>query len=142
MNIRELSILLKPEQAALVLDEQSRFYLTGFAASDGAVLVTREASYFWTDSRYIEAAQAAVTDANVILQEPNLYAQVEPVLKRHGISEVLTEASRLSIQELNNWRTNLRDYTYNVSNHLDLMISSLREVKLPEEVEKEAAPAA
>lgn len=136
MNIRELSLLLKPEQAALVLDEQSRFYLTGFAASDGALLVTRDASFFWTDSRYIEAAEAAVTDASVILQEPNLYAQVEPELKRAGITELLVEASRLSIQDLNNWRVNLRDYTYNVSNHLDLMISSLREVKLPEEVEK------
>ena len=51
--------------AMLVLSEPNRLYVTGFQASDGAALVTKRGSWFFTDSRYIEAARRAVTGAAV-----------------------------------------------------------------------------
>jgi Xaa-Pro aminopeptidase len=46
--------------ALLLLSPVNRRYASGFASSDGAVLLTREARWFFTDSRYFEAAQAAL----------------------------------------------------------------------------------
>lgn len=46
--------------ALLVLDEKNQRYSCGFPFTDGAVLVTREKAYLFTDSRYIEAAEKSV----------------------------------------------------------------------------------
>ena len=44
--------------AMLLTHQANRFYVTGFASSgtDGAALVTRSNAYYFTDSRYTEAA--------------------------------------------------------------------------------------
>ena len=46
--------------ALLLLSEPNRFYASGFRSSSGAVLVTGAESYFFTDSRYIEADRKSV----------------------------------------------------------------------------------
>lgn len=48
--------------AVLVTDEKNQRYACGFPFTDGAVLVTREKAFLFTDSRYIEAAQRAVDE--------------------------------------------------------------------------------
>ena len=53
--------------AILVIDEKNQRYACGFPFTDGAVLVTREKAYLFTDSRYIEAAEKAV-DSSVSVQ--------------------------------------------------------------------------
>ena len=47
--------------AMLLLSAVNRRYAAGFPSSDGALLVTRGDAWFFTDSRYIEAARAALT---------------------------------------------------------------------------------
>ncbi len=47
--------------AVLITDEKNQRYATGFAFTDGAVLVTGERAFLFTDSRYIEAAEKAVS---------------------------------------------------------------------------------
>ena len=49
--------------AVLITDEKNQRYATGFAFTDGAVLVTKKSAYLFTDSRYIEAAQKSVDDS-------------------------------------------------------------------------------
>ena len=55
--------------AILLISPVNRRYATGFHSSDGAVLVSRRGACFITDSRYIEAARAAVTGAEVSLSD-------------------------------------------------------------------------
>jgi Xaa-Pro aminopeptidase len=43
----------------------NRLYVSGFASSDGVVLITPQHQYFFTDSRYIEAASRALPDFRV-----------------------------------------------------------------------------
>lgn len=45
----------------LLTEEANRFYASGFhsAGTDGAALVTRSGAWYFTDSRYIEAAGRA-----------------------------------------------------------------------------------
>jgi len=50
-----------PFDALLLLSPFNRRYATGFPASDGAVLLTKTGCRYYTDSRYIEAAQAALS---------------------------------------------------------------------------------
>lgn len=51
--------------AVLITSAANRRYVTGFPSSDGAAVVTPEKAYFFTDARYIEAAQNAIPRAVV-----------------------------------------------------------------------------
>ena len=52
----------------LITDERNQRYACGFPFTDGAVLVTKEKTYLFTDSRYIEAAEKSVA-SDIILRE-------------------------------------------------------------------------
>ena len=132
MNIENLALELKTNQAALVLSEENRLYLTGFHSTAGYLLVTREGSTFLTDSRYFEAASKAITEAEVVLQG-QIYLQISDLLQQCGCTEVLVEAGRMTLSELNTWRKMMPTCSYNVSNRLDNLINALREVKSEEE---------
>ena len=53
--------------AVLLTEEADRFYASGFhsTGTDGAALVTRDGAYYFTDSRYIEAAHRHVKNAKI-----------------------------------------------------------------------------
>ena len=59
-RIQAIHSALPHGAALLVKSASNRFYLTGFRSSDGFLLISRERAEFFTDSRYIEAARAAV----------------------------------------------------------------------------------
>ena len=48
--------------AILITDEKNQRFATGFPFTDGSVLVAREKAWLFTDSRYIEAAEAAASN--------------------------------------------------------------------------------
>ena len=52
----------------LITDERNERYACGFPFADGAVLVTKDKTYLFTDSRYIEAAEKSIS-SDIILQE-------------------------------------------------------------------------
>ena len=135
MNIRELQSVLQPNQAALIVSEYNRRYLTGFNATNGYLIVTHNGSVFITDSRYIEDAERIVTDARVVLQK-QLYQQIEQIMREFGASEVLVEVGQTSIQTYSLYRKVLHEFSFNATNRLDIAIAELREQKLPEEIRK------
>lgn len=47
-----------------------RFYLTGFASSDGMVVADENGTTFYTDARYLEAAAAALKGSGIDVKEP------------------------------------------------------------------------
>ena len=87
--------------ALLVLSAPNRLYVTGFQASDGAALVTKAGSWFFTDSRYIEAAGRAVDGAQVLenTAERPVTALVNEALARTGAKRVGYEDDRLTVAE-------------------------------------------
>lgn len=135
MNIKQLASQLKSTQAALILSEENRLYFTGFASSNGTLLVMPEESSFITDSRYFEAACGIVTEATVLLQD-KVYQQVFDLLQKSGCTELIVEADRMTLSELNTWRKMLPTYSFNVSSRLDKLANGIREVKCEAEVEK------
>lgn len=60
LKIRE-KLAQKELDGVLITDEKNQRYATGFAFTDGAVLITRERAFLFTDSRYIEAAEKTVS---------------------------------------------------------------------------------
>ena len=51
--------------AVMLTAAPNRLYASGFRSSAGLVLVTREKAWFFTDSRYIEAASRGIQGADV-----------------------------------------------------------------------------
>ena len=58
-NIRRIqeALIQQGLDAILITDEKNQRYATGFAFTDGSVVVGREKAWLITDSRYIEAAE-------------------------------------------------------------------------------------
>ena len=84
--------------AVLVTDEINQRYAAGFPFTDGAVLVARERAWLITDSRYIEAAEAAADHVTVLLfdrQHP-LAARVREAIAACGAQRLAAEDRSLS----------------------------------------------
>lgn len=71
-------------QGALICYPENRRYFTDFISSAGFLIVTREQAVFMTDSRYIEAAQAAVPAGIEVRESGALDVKVLQELKSDG----------------------------------------------------------
>ena len=72
-HFQQIQAALKESEldGVLLTGEFNRFYGSGFhsTGSDGVALVTRTENYYFTDSRYIEAAEHQVSDAAIAMTE-------------------------------------------------------------------------
>lgn len=96
-SIEKLAAMLPSGvDAALVTSGHNRRYLTGFPSSAGMVLFTREAAWFLTDFRYIEAARRAVRGMECV--EYSSLAETLPAMAaRLGLHTVIVELSLIHI---------------------------------------------
>ena len=84
--------------AALITDEKNQRYATGFAFTDGAVVVTRERAFLITDSRYTEAAQKTVAEDIAVLRfgaGKSLAERVREVLSECAVQRLGAEEGSL-----------------------------------------------
>lgn len=133
MNLKSLEQLLQPGQGALVLSEENRAYFTGFHSSDGYLLVTGSGSLFLTDSRYIEDAQATITDCRVELQTKP-YEQLSTFAAGKACGELLVESDRITLGQMQFFRTEMPGLHWDTSSRLSTLVTSLRSKKEPAEV--------
>lgn len=85
--------------ALLITDEKNQRYATGFAFTDGAVLITRKGAYLFTDSRYIEAAEKSVGSAVTVRlfgAGKRLSALIKDALSADKVSRLGAEDEKLS----------------------------------------------
>ena len=87
----------------LLTNEANRFYASGFrsAGTDGMALVTREKFYYFTDSRYTEAARRHVQDAEVQEVGPGrgYSALLKEAIQRHNIQRLGFEDAYMTVRE-------------------------------------------
>lgn len=114
--------------AALIFSEENRRYFTGFSASDGMLLVTAYGALFFTDSRYTEAAAAALGAENVA-DSAKLYETLNGLFAGCGIGTLAVENDRLTIAEYERLREKLHEYDFNVTSALSNAIADIRIVK-------------
>ncbi len=121
--------------AMLLTDPKNRFYVTGFHSSAGAVVVTQNDAWLFTDSRYIEAAEHAAAGAyHVGLndREHSLSALVRRVLDQNHATKVGGEEASLSYQEYIGYEKALGCQLIPAQG----LVMQLRAAKTPEELEK------
>ena len=121
-------------EAMLVTDQMSRLFATGFKSSAGAVLVTADEAWFIVDSRYFEAAQAAVPNAKVVLvgKDEKMDDRVAAIIKESGVSTVGFEDGSVSFAAHQKW---LEKFEARLIPSQKL-ISSLREIKSRADLDK------
>lgn len=121
--------------AMLLTDPKNRFYVTGFHSSAGAVVVTQNDAWLFTDSRYIEAAEHTAAGAyHVGLndREHSLSALVRRVLDQSHATKVGGEEASLSYQEYIGYEKALGCQLIPAQG----LVMQLRAAKTPEELEK------
>ena len=88
--------------AILLTNENDRRFATGFPSSDGTVIVTVHQAFFITDSRYIEAARAALAGiAQVLLcsHEAPMRTLVQSILREANVQLLGGEEQTTSYAE-------------------------------------------
>lgn len=119
--------------AALVLSETGRRYLTGFDATDGILMVTRTRAQLLMDSRYIEAAREQAKGCEVVLRGDDA-KQMRAFFEAEGVKAVGIEARSLPVAELSRLRGLFPGVAFDESAATDDAIHALRAVKTQEEL--------
>lgn len=121
--------------AALIFSEVSRFYFTGFPATDGCLLVTPAQSVFYTDSRYTEAAEKKI-GAQFVRNSKELYKELAEFFAANNIKKVALENDRLTLAQYEELCAKLPGIDFCTTDALSKAIEAIRIVKTEDEVEK------
>ena len=120
----------------LLTGEHNRFYASGFASmgSDGVALVTTKGNFYFTDSRYIEAAERQVSDAAIGMTESGkgYIAWLNEALELSGAKRIGFEDETMTVADHERYRKNLQAELVPAS----AFLRELRAQKDPEELER------
>ena len=121
--------------AMLLTNEANRFYASGFhsTGTDGMALVTRDQTYYFTDSRYTEAASRVVTDAKIqeISRGRGYLTLLTEAMKAHGVQKVGFEETYMTVKEFGDYQKGLPCELVPAAE----LMTRLRSVKSQEELE-------
>ncbi|CDF59111.1 aminopeptidase P family N-terminal domain-containing protein [Thermobrachium celere] len=85
--------------AALVYKDENRNYLSGFTGDDSFLFITKEKSYFITDSRYTEQAQNEVVGFEVLEYKPPIHDFIKSLVEKHNVKRLGVEEDRMSLSD-------------------------------------------
>ncbi len=130
---------LAPGESAVVFSTVSRRYLTGFASSDGTLLVSPDGVSLFLDSRYFEMAEIAkargVIPAEVELRPAVFNDTFAKLIEEKKIGVCRFEDTKMTVAELAQLKAK-----YPVDwQGLGGVIEDLRQIKEPWEIERIAA---
>ena len=120
----------------LLTCEANRFYASGFhsTGTDGVALVTREGNFYFTDSRYIEAAHNKVQDAEIAMTDA-----AHPYVDLINAAMEKTHVQKLGFEDAYMTVADYRHYSEKLHCQLvpatELLIS-LRQSKDAEEIQR------
>lgn len=113
----------------LLTSEMNQFYATGFAFTDGYVLVTRDQTYLVTDFRYIEAAEASEGVVKVELKAGALAGLFADL----GVKKLGFEDFCVTVADLRGFEKRFPDIGFVP---IGAAVDKLREFKDDDELEK------
>ena len=120
--------------ALLITSEINLRWLTGFDYSDGCVVVTRDGAFLITDFRYLEAAEAAVSDEFTILCPKSIREALCELLGAPSVKTVAVEEATLAARQYERLKKLIpsAEFVFGASELLD----KIRECKDAGEIEK------
>lgn len=100
-NLEKLRTLLHPGQALLLTSRYSRHYATGYDLAEGMALVSPSDSRYFTDGRYLEAAQNHIQGFTVygINRLTGYTKLLNEAIDALGITELGIEENYLTLRE-------------------------------------------
>lgn len=120
--------------AVLLTGEANRFYASGFhsTGSDGVAIVTHCGNYYFTDSRYMEAAENQVQDAAIGMtdREKPYSAWINEAIALSGIKRMGFEEDTMTVAEFRMYQEKLNCELVPAS----AFLHRLRQVKDEEEI--------
>ena len=135
MAINKLKAFLKNDNEAILISSPvNRRYFTAFPSSDGYLIVTKNKAVFFTDSRYIEAAQKSITLCETALLT-RFSVEVKSFLTDNNIEKLYTETQNLSVAMLAQFKKILSPVRVAPSQRLEDLINELRAQKSDYEIE-------
>jgi len=104
-----LSLLNEEVNGLLLTSRYSRHYGAEFDIAEGIAVVSRKGCRYFTDSRYIEAAQNGIQDFEVIMTDrAHPYSQLlNEAIADFGITTLGYEEYYLTVAELNGFKSKL-----------------------------------
>lgn len=119
--------------AIMITSEANRLYATGFHSTAGVLLVTREKAWFFTDSRYIEAAGVAIKNAEVLpVDRVETYSKrINKIIADHALKVIGFEDAALTFSEYTEWSARLEARLLPSQK----ILTALRSVKSREDLE-------
>lgn len=126
--------MISADQAALVTDETSIFYFTGFPHSEGYLLITKDNSYLLVDFRYIEAAQNTVKSSQVVMFS-NPFETINNFISANNIKEILLESDKITVSAFKTMQKEIKAELIS-DDKLSELIKDLRIIKSADEIEK------
>ena len=134
-NAEKLASELKSYECLLIQSEVNRLYVTGFPSSAGFLVIGKNGSAFFTDSRYIEAAQKEITVCPVKILN-DFKEDVAEYIFQHGYKKIHIEAEKTPVARMNFLAKNMKFAKICADGMLDNKLSLLREIKTAVEVKK------
>ncbi len=125
-EMRSLSL-----DALLVTDEKNQQYLSGFAFTDGYLLILREQAYLVTDFRYKEAAERNAYEGYSVVIPEGRISFLQNVLSECGVRRLGFEGGVLTFAEHKRYAERFPEIALcDIGN----VIEQMREVKSGEEI--------
>ncbi len=133
-NLQKLQSILTDADALLLTSQVSRLYAAGYDVAEGMAVIGKTQCWYFTDSRYIEAAQNNLSGFTVeeVNRENRYSARINAALDVLGAKTLGIEEDYLTHGEFLQFQTSLKAELL----PMQAAISAFRQVKEPWEVEK------
>jgi Xaa-Pro aminopeptidase len=134
-------LLTNKNEGILLTCRVSRQYFAGCDICEGLVLLTQNANYYVTDSRYFEALQKTLPKEFEAVEAASWADGVFEKLKEQQITLLYLEAEDVTVALKNKLQTRAKQMfgnglAFDTTGLLDLSIANLRVAKTAQEIEK------
>ncbi len=129
-------LLRDKNEGILISSEINQRYLSGFAYTDGYIVVLSDKAYLLADFRYIEAARARVSakDFEVVMPEGGMLSEIALLCAIEKIGKIYIEDGTLSCAMLEKLREKMPEIEF--AGGATDALTALRSVKTPWELGK------
>lgn len=134
LRVEKLSEQLEKNEGFIITSDANRQYVTGFKSSAGTVLITKNESFLFIDSRYFEKASSIIKHLKVVLLK-DFYKEIKKILAEKKIDFLYIETSNLSLAEYNRFCQKLSPITVSGDDKMDNLLTEFRTVKDSGEIE-------
>ncbi|MGN0518845.1 MAG: M24 family metallopeptidase [Acutalibacteraceae bacterium] len=135
-RVEKLAAKLNENEAAIVISDINRYYLTGFKSSSGAVVVTKDKAYLLVDFRYSEAASKKVKSCEVV-EFKRMNDAIQNIVTENEIKEVIIEYESVALSVALRLLDKLEEVGVHIKpdDRLEKLLNSFRMIKSADEIE-------